>query len=285
MSTTGPQDSPTWPPAPPQQPLAGPSQPGPQDRVASPGSTPPGGLPAAARESHLRRPRRHPGRIAAAAAGLVVLAGAGTAIALGGVGPRVERREIFSHQVTALTIDAGAGDVTVRSGARTDTVEVIRRARGSLSDAPAARGTWDGTTLVIRPECPDGCGADYEIRLPNGVAVTAETGSGDIELGGTLGTVSLEAGSGDVEADVAVDNLTTRTGSGDMGLRLRSAPALLSATSGSGDIAIRVPSAQTYAVAVDTGSGDTDIDVPRQDTASHRVQLRTGSGDISMQAR
>ena len=189
------------------------------------------------------------------------------------------------HQVTAVTIDAGDGDVTVRTGATADTVEVIRRARGSLSDSQAARGTWDGTTLVIRPECPGNCGVDYEIRLPTGVAVTAKTGSGDIELGGTLGTVSVQADSGDVEADVAVDNFTTRTGSGDMQLRMRSAPTQLTATSGSGDIGIRVPSAQTYAVAANTGSGDTEIDVPRQDAASHRVQVQTGSGDISLRAR
>ena len=217
--------------------------------------------------------------------GVVVLAGAGTAIALAGAGPRVERREVLTHQVTALTIDPGAGDVTVRSGATAGTVEVIRRARGSLNDAPASRGTWDGTTLVIRPECPDGCGADYEIRLPNGVAVTAETGSGDIDLVGTLGIVSVEAGSGDVEADATVDNLTTRTSSGDIQLRLRSAPTQLTATSGSGDVDVRLPSAQTYAVAVETGSGDTEIDVPRQDTAGHRIQVRTGSGDISLRAR
>lgn len=216
---------------------------------------------------------------------MVVLAGAGTAIALAGAGPRVEQREVLPYQVTALTIDAGAGDVTVRSGATAGTVEVIRRARGSLSDTPAARGRLDGSTLVIRPDCSEGCGADYDIRVPNGVAVTAETSSGDVELGGTLGAVSLQAGSGDVEADVAVDNLTARTGSGDMELRLRSAPTQLTATSGSGEVDIRLPSAQTYAVAVETGSGDTEIDVPQQDTATHRIQVRTGSGDISLRAR
>jgi deoxycytidine triphosphate deaminase len=215
----------------------------------------------------------------------LVLAGAGTAIALAGAGPRVEQRQLLPHQVTAVTIDAGAGDVTVRSGATADTVEVIRRARDSLSDEPAARGTWDGTTLLIRPGCPDACSADYEIRVPNGVAVTAKTDSGDIRLGGTLGVVSVDAGWGEVDADVAVDNLTTRTGSGDTELRLRSAPSQLTATSGSGDIDIRVPSTQTYAVAADTESGDTKIEVPRQDTASHHVQLTTGSGDISLRAR
>jgi Putative adhesin len=216
---------------------------------------------------------------------VVVLAGAGTAIALTGMGPQVESSEVFTHHVTAVTIDAGAGDVTIRTGARADTVEVTRRARGSLSDSPSARGTWEATTLVIRPECPDSCGADYEIRLPDGVGVTAETGSGDIELDGALGSVSLEAGSGDVDADVAVDNLATHTGSGDMELRLRSAPTQLTATSGSGDVEIRVPRNQTYDVAVQSGSGDTEVNVPQQGAAAHRIQVRTGSGDISLRSR
>lgn len=271
-----------WPPAPPQS--ANPRVQAPQGRIepaapAPPASAPPFPPP---RSNRRRRPR-HLRRIAAAAAGVVVLAGAGTAFALAG-GRRVEQRETLTHEVTALSIDAGGGDVTVRSGASPGTVEVTRRARWAWRSAPSGRETWQGSTLAIEPDCPGICDLDYEVRVPDGVAVTAHTGSADIDLGGTLGAVFVEAGSGDVKADVTTSTLATRTGSGDIELRLGSSPTQLSANSGSGDIDIWLPSGQTYAVDFQTGSGDTEVNVQQQSTSDHHVQVRTGSGDIMLEA-
>src|SRR3954454_15641016 len=93
MSTSGQQDSPVWPPAPRGQS----APPGPQDRRDPPGtatpvpaptsvpptSVPPTSVPPTAYAPNERRPR-HPRRIALAAAGALVLVGAGTAAAVNG---------------------------------------------------------------------------------------------------------------------------------------------------------------------------------------------------------
>jgi hypothetical protein len=276
--TAGPQDSPTWPP----------ETPAPQDRTApaAPGS--PAGQPSATPAAARRRPR-HPRRIAAVAAAVLLVAGAGTALGVGG--HRVEQHQTFTQDITALTVDAGGADVTVRGGGPPGRVEVTRKIRWAWGDLPASpdngKGweSWTGTTLDVRLACPSVCDVDYEVTVPGTVAVTATAGSGDLRLSGTLGAVAVDAVSGDVDADVTTNRLTARSGSGDIELRLRSAPAELHATTGSGDVDIRLPRGQAYAVDARTDSGETEIEVPRGTASDPRVQVQTGSGDIRLQSR
>ena len=148
-----------------------------------------------------RQRPRHPQRIAAAAAGFLVLAAAGGGVVALAGGNRVEKHDLLTDEISALSIDAGGGDVTVRAGGPPGTVEVTRKTRSATDLADLALTGWPGGTLTLN--CATGCDIDYEIRVPAGVAVNAETGSGDIELEGNLGPVSLQTGSGDVEADIA----------------------------------------------------------------------------------
>ena len=222
VSTAGPQDSPSWPPAPQPTPSSGSA--GPQDHLGQHAGTAPvpNAIPAA--PPPVRRRPRHPQRIAGAAAGLLVLAAAGGGLVALAGGNRVERHDLLTQQISTLSIDAGGGDVTIRAGGPPGTVDVTRTTRSAtdLTDLAVTGGPTDGTLSL---SCATGCDIDYEIRVPAGVTVTAQTGSGDIELEGSLGQVSLQTGSGDVDADiVTTGTLTTRTGSGDMGLRLASAP-------------------------------------------------------------
>ena len=213
---------------------------------------------------------------------MLVLAGAGAAVALAGVGQRVEQHDLLTHQISALTVNTGGGDVTVRTGGAPGTVEVTRKTRSAGALTALGPTSWEGDTLTLRGDC-EGCGdIDYEIRVPAGVDVTAKTGSGDIELDGALRTVSLQTGSGDIDGNVAAGSITMRTGSGDMDLRLDNAPNQLTANSGSGDVDIKVPENQSYAVTYRTGSGDTDINVSQQSTSDRKIEVQTGSGDISV---
>ncbi|HEU4332362.1 MAG TPA: DUF4097 family beta strand repeat-containing protein [Lapillicoccus sp.] len=217
------------------------------------------------------------------AAGALVVAGAGTAIAVNS-SPRVEQRSVLTRAISALDVETQSGDVTVRAGARDGTVEVIRRFRGDEGTQVGGE-TWQGDTLTITPDCTTVCDVDYEIRVPAAVAVTVRTGSGDVELSGRLGNVSLDAVSGDVDANISTANFRSETGSGDMDLHLSSAPTQLTAESVSGDIDLRVPRGDTYAVDANTTSGDVDVNVPRQTDATNRIDVRTASGDITVDSR
>jgi hypothetical protein len=216
------------------------------------------------------------------AAGVLVLAGAGAAVALAGVGHRVEQRDLLTHPISALTITTGGGDVTVRTGGTAGTVEVTRKARSTGALAALGATSWQGNTLTLPGDCEGCADIDYEIRVPVGVDVTAETGSGDIELDGALGAVAVKSGSGDVDANVAAQSLTARTGSGDVDLRLGQAPTQLTANTGSGDVDLRLPDGPAYLFTTSTGSGDIDNSLPQTNGADHRIQVQTGSGDISI---
>lgn len=292
MTTSGPQDSPAWPPV---QSAAPAASHGVQDRRNPPATVTPtpattaattaATLPATppatptAYPPNERRPR-HPRRIALAAVGALVLAGAGTAVAL--AGPHIEQTDVLTHTISALTVDAGNGDVTVHTGGQPGTVQVTRTTRGTSLPA-LGPGSWQGNTLAL--DCGNTCNVSYDIRVPDNVTVVARTDSGDVDLDGAPASVSVTTGSGDVDARVATDSLTTRSNSGDTKLRLGNAPRLLKATAESGDVEVRLPDGQTYAVDAHTASGDTEIDIPRQDTADHRVEVSTGSGDIEVRSR
>ncbi len=165
-----------------------------------------------------------------------MLVGAGTAVAV--TGPHTEQTDVLNHTITALTVTAGAGDITVHTGGRSGQVEVTRKTRASSLPALGA-DVWKGDALSL--DCGPGCNVTYDIRVPDDVAVTARTDSGDVDLEGSLGRVDLQTGSGDVDAKIDADTLTTRSTSGDVKLRLAVAPSQLSATSESGDVEIRRP--------------------------------------------
>ena len=46
-------------------------------------------------------------------------------------GNRVEKHDFLTHEISALSIDAGGGDVTVRAGGPPGTVEVTRKTRSA----------------------------------------------------------------------------------------------------------------------------------------------------------
>jgi hypothetical protein len=134
---------------------------------------------------------------------------------------------------------------------------------------------------------------DYEITTPANTMLTAESGSGDLQLGNLNGTVRahtgsgsiradklgagarLETGSGSIEATQLMGSSTLQTGSGDVRADLGS-PGDVVASTGSGTIKLNNVQG---AVKAETGSGT--LEVSGQPTSPWK--LETGSGDISLQ--
>jgi hypothetical protein len=94
---------------------------------------------------------------------------------------------------------------------------------------------------------------DYEITTPAQTTLKAHSGSGSLEVGGILGTVTADSGSGSIHVDNVGGNSRFSTGSGS--IRAEHVHGAASAETGSGHIDLSV-----------TGPGD--------------VQVRTGSGGI-----
>jgi hypothetical protein len=134
---------------------------------------------------------------------------------------------------------------------------------------------------------------DYDVTTPANTMLTAESGSGDLQLSNLNGTVrahtgsgsiradklgagsKLETGSGSIEASNLMGSATLQTGSGDVSAQLASAGDVVAGT-GSGSI--KLVNVQG-AVKAETGSGT--LAVSGQPTSPWK--LETGSGDIDLQ--
>jgi hypothetical protein len=134
---------------------------------------------------------------------------------------------------------------------------------------------------------------DYEITTPANTMLTAESGSGDLQLSNLNGTVQahtgsgsiradklgagsrLETGSGSIEATNLMGSTTLQTGSGEVRAELGSAGDVVAGT-GSGSIKLTNVHG---AIKAETGSGS--LEISGQPTSPWK--LETGSGDVSLQ--
>lgn len=115
---------------------------------------------------------------------------------------------------------------------------------------------------------------DYEITLPKASAISAATGSGDVEIHEVGTTVKAQSGSGTVRAHGIQGPATLGTGSGDIELQ-QTGPGDVKAETGSGSVRLQGLSG---ALKASTGSGD--IEAQGQPTADWK--LTTGSGSVHL---
>jgi hypothetical protein len=182
-------------------------------------------------------------------------------------------------KVTVLETHTGSGDIVVnesdRSGIRvTETLHW----RG---DKPTDGHSVNGETLTLKYDC-DNCSVDYRVEVPRGLDVKLDTGSGTLTLRSLTGPVKVSTGSGDVDANgLAGKRVTADTGSGDIELTFAGVPDRVEVETGSGDGTVWVPSA-TYQVTTETGSGHRKVEVDQDVSSPHTVVVKTGSGDAKV---
>ncbi|HEY6413141.1 MAG TPA: DUF4097 family beta strand repeat-containing protein [Edaphobacter sp.] len=115
---------------------------------------------------------------------------------------------------------------------------------------------------------------DYDITLPKNSALSANSGSGDVDIQDVGSSLKAHSGSGNVRANGIPGPATLGTGSGDIEFH-QTAPGDVKAETGSGNITLRGISG---ALKSSTGSGN--IEVEGQPSADWR--LSTGSGNIQL---
>lgn len=136
---------------------------------------------------------------------------------------------------------------------------------------------------------------DYDITLPRASAITAGSGSGDVQIedvGASLkastcsgnvkahgihGTATLDTGSGDIELqETAGGDVRAQTGSGN--IHLDGIAGGLRAITGSGDIAIGGSPATDWKL--ETGSGNIRMNLGS--SARFNLNASTGSGSVNI---
>jgi hypothetical protein len=214
---------------------------------------------------------------------------------------RIEHR-VFPTTVERVRVTTPDGSIRV-AGTDDHQVVVDGRLSGTLK-VPTMSARLDGTTLKVQAHCAVfwDCGASFDLRVPAGVAVEAESSSGDVQASdlrapvrlstasGTVvvrrvaGAVSLHTSSGDIRAgDVSARTLTAHTSSGDVTLEMSGVPEDVEADTSSGDVRITVPrGGDAYDVTADTSSGDRTVAVRTDPLSSRRLRATTSSGDVSV---
>jgi Putative adhesin len=115
---------------------------------------------------------------------------------------------------------------------------------------------------------------DYEITLPKSSAISAATGSGDVQIQDVGASIKAQSGSGSVHVHGVQGPATLGTGSGDIELQ-QTGPGDVKAETGSGGIRL-----QGLAGALKASTGSGDIEAQGQPSADWK--LSTGSGSVRL---
>lgn len=183
-----------------------------------------------------------------------------------------------------LEVSTGSGDIHVRpgSGNTMHIVGHIRVSNWSSNDDEKVRkieqnppvqqmGSLVKIGKIDDPELRRHVSISYEISAPASTRVTANTGSGGIDIQGFQGRVSADTGSGDVDLRDIGAEVHSHTGSGRISAQNVGAPFV--GSTGSGDMDIRLNSQGD--VDVHTGSGEI-----RVEHANGSLRAKTGSGNV-----
>jgi hypothetical protein len=216
----------------------------------------------------------------------------------------VERTERISAApgTDRLTLATGAGEVRVLGGEGPAAVDAVRRGAVFM---PGVTVTRRNGATTLDGGCPwfavGSCEVHLTARVPAGVVVDASTGSGEMYVSGSLGSLGLRSSSGDIEADRAagsqislesssgdiegrdLDYVSVRadTSSGDIDLDLAGAPRTVRAGASSGDVTVLLPRGDAlYRVEIDVSSGSQDVQVRTDPSSPRLIRVSAGSGDV-----
>lgn len=168
-----------------------------------------------------------------------------------------------------------AARVTANRGMFSNSSDIDSRINQIVSNPPIVQ---NGNNITIGNQHNEdlyrNISIQYDITLPRASAISASSGSGDVELQDVGNTVKAQTGSGSVRASGVQGPATLGTGSGSIELQ-HTGPGDIKAETGSGSIHLN---GVAGALKASTGSGD--IQVTGQPTADWK--LSTGSGSVHL---
>jgi hypothetical protein len=191
-----------------------------------------------------------------------------------------------------------AGHIHANSGGWFSSSSDVEARMNQIASNPPIQQSGNDITIGERHGNNDlyrNLSVDYDVTLPRASAITANTGSGDVQIDdvgaslkastgsgnvyahGIHGTASLETGSGDIELQqTAAGDVRAQTGSGN--IRLAGVAGGLHAGTGSGNI--EIAGNPTTDWKLETGSGNIHMDLG---VAAHfNLNASTGSGSVNV---
>jgi hypothetical protein len=191
--------------------------------------------------------------------------------------------------LTAISLDLGSSDAEIVGGRDAPVVDVRRTDRFAFDRPAEARREVSDGTLRLRSRCPESvlgsCAATYRLTVPNNVAVTVRTGSGDVRLDGFRGSARIDTRTGDVAADSYCGFvLRARAESGDVSARASCAPERLELRTRTGRVRAVVPAGR-YRIDADSDEGRRSVrGLVSADDAQFQILALSGTGDVDLEA-
>lgn len=217
-----------------------------------------------------------------------------------------------------LVVSSSGGGIRVVAGDVTD-IRVVSHLEYGLS-APRLRQDAGPDGVRLDASCPwysNLCSVDYEITVPAGMAVSADSSGGSISVRGVTGVVDTSSSGGSITVSDATGSVrahssggsvtvNSSTGAVDMdssggsivgtGLRGGQAraessggsvrlifdvpPDLVEASSSGGDVEVLLPRvAGGYRVDASSSGGDQTVEVPTDPASTRRVTVHSSGGD------
>jgi hypothetical protein len=218
-------------------------------------------------------------------------------------GTSVFEDSIESGPEPVVRLTNGAGRVRIEGVEGLENVEITARryARGrnpavakeNAIGVPVEVASGD-SGIEISSDGGGGTGVDYELRVPAGSAVEAESAAGDVDVSGVDSSATVRTENGDVtvedvqgaivietlSGDVTVGDVSTETGdaeitvvSGDLELR-DLVVGILEARVGTGDVTVSGRFSGSGRVLVEVGS--IDVRIPPEDVRELTFETRVG---------
>lgn len=211
------------------------------------------------------------------------------ALALPAVGRLVQSTETVDHalpgELTALSLEVSAGDVTVRAAAAGEAPGARATIRSGVT-SPAAEVSAAGSTARLTDTCRNAwwtnCSVSWTVVVPEGASVDVVSSVGEVTLVDLAGDISVVSGVGGISA-TGLEGATvrTRSGVGDVTLVHAAAPDTVDIVSSTGDVHLTVPAGDTgYRIVADSSIGDVYDQVGSDPSQSRVLEARTSVGDI-----
>jgi hypothetical protein len=249
-------------------------------------AAPPEEAPTLPDEEYYRRPApRHAGGTGRLGALLVLIGLVWLAIEVIGYGP------VFGDAHGTIHIPAPLPNNRIELQLGSGDVEIIPGDSAEVTIETTQYGLWRGDPAVVsqsaagvlvtneaKPRfglCIGRCGLSYRVTMPRGADMTAQMSSGDIEISGAQGAVSITTSSGEVQARDIPNGLVVQTSSGDV--RLDRIGGKLDVQTSSGEV--QLDDGQIVDAAVQTNSGDIDLN-----GVAGALDLHSSSGEITVRA-
>jgi hypothetical protein len=189
-------------------------------------------------------------------------------------------------RVRTLDISSHDGDVTITAAdPKRTTVGVTEDFAYEKTKPRTEHSVRDGTLRLSAGACGghDGmCMVNYTVSVPAATSVRLKTGSGNVVVRATSGSVRAETGGGDIRlVGSRARDVKAKAGGGSLFGAFAAPPSKLHYESGGGNVTLRLPKGEYTVNATSTG-GDRKVTVPTAPSSPHKISARSGGGDVSV---